>query len=65
VLDPKHHVTRVLKGLTASYTGNTLRLTGHGVKLVLVQRSVGVVTYTSSSFKASGKVVRGGFQISV
>jgi hypothetical protein len=33
------------------------------LKLVLVQRSVGMVTFTSSSFKASGKVVRGGFEI--
>jgi hypothetical protein len=63
VFDPKHRITRVVKGLKATYTGNTLQLTGHALKLVLVQRSVGMVTFTSSSFKASGKVVRGGFEI--
>jgi hypothetical protein len=63
VFDPKHHVTRVVKGLKAAYAQNRLSITGHGVKLVLVQQQVGKVTFTSSTFKASGKVVRGGFQI--
>jgi hypothetical protein len=63
VFDPVHRATRVVKGLTATYTGNTLRITGHGLKLVLVQQNVGRVTFTSSMFKVRGKVVRGGFQI--
>jgi len=63
VFDPIHRVTRVVKGLSASYSKSTLQVTGHGVKFVLVQGSTGRVTFTSSSFKVSGKVIRGGFQI--
>jgi hypothetical protein len=63
VFDPVHRVTRVVKGLAATYSGRTLQITGHSLKLVLDQRPIGTVTFTSSSFKASGKVVRGGFQI--
>src|SRR4051794_22708296 len=35
IVDPVHHMTRVVKGLTASYSGSTVRITGHGLRLVL------------------------------
>jgi hypothetical protein len=64
VVDPVHHITRLVKGLKGTYAGNTLRLSGNGVKLVLVQGTgASRVAYTSSRFAASGKVVRGAFHI--
>jgi hypothetical protein len=63
IFDPMHHVTRVVKGLTATYTGSTLRVTGHGLRLVVNNGARHRIAFTSSAFKASGKVVRGGFQI--
>src|SRR3954469_8784185 len=64
IFDPVHRTTRVVKGLNATYVNSTLRLTGHGLRFVLVHKGAhGRVTFTSSRFKASGTVVRGGFQI--
>src|SRR4051794_13493749 len=64
IFDPVHRTTRVVKGLNATYVNRTLRLTGHGLRFVLVHKGAhGRVTFTSSRFKASGTVVRGGFQI--
>lgn len=65
LVDPVHHVTRVVRGMTATYIGKTLRVTGHGLRLVVVHRA-GMrdhVSFTSSRFKASGVMVRGRFQI--
>jgi hypothetical protein len=64
IVDPVHHATRLVKGLKGTYTSNTLRITGQGVKLVLVQMpGSDRVTFTSSRFTAAGKVVRGAFHI--
>jgi hypothetical protein len=64
IFDPVHNTTRVVKGLTGTYTGKTLRITGHGLRLVIVNKAANHhVAFTSSSFKASGHVVRGGFTI--
>jgi hypothetical protein len=64
IFDPMHGTTRVVKGLTGTYVNSTLRLTGHGLRFVLVRKGgPGRVSFTSSSFKASGTIVRGGFQI--
>ena len=65
VVDPVHHVTRVATGLKASYSGQTLRINGKGMKLVFAKGSAGAhIAFTSSKFTASGKVVRGTFHIS-
>jgi hypothetical protein len=64
VVDPVHHVTRLVKGLKATKSGQTLRINGQGVKFVLVKGNSGDrVTFTSSGFTAAGKVVRGAFHI--
>lgn len=63
IVDPVHHATRVVKGLKASYVGSTLKITGQGLKFVLVQGAANRVTFTSSTFRAAGKVVRGTFHV--
>jgi hypothetical protein len=64
VLDPVHKVTRLVKGLKAAYDGQTLRINGHGVKLVFVKGAVNRIAFTSSGFRATGKIVRGALHIS-
>ena len=61
VFDPIHRTTRLVQGLTGTYSGTTLRVSGHGLRLVV--RSQNRVTFASSNFKAGGRVVRGHFQI--
>jgi hypothetical protein len=64
VVDPIHHLSRVVKGLNATRSGNTVRITGHGVVLVLNKGTRHErVTFRSSRFDASGRVVRGGIRI--
>src|SRR4051794_3370418 len=64
IFDPVHRATRVVNGLNATYVNSTLRLTGQGLRFVLVHKGArGRVSFTSSRFTASAKVVRGGFQI--
>lgn len=64
VYDPVHRLTRVVKGLHATYGARTIRITGNGLQLVLTHAgSKNRITFMSSSFKARGTVVRGGFQI--
>jgi hypothetical protein len=66
VSDPLHHAVRVVKGMRAAYGTGIVRVTGSGVKLVLVRSGAGSrIAFTSSSFKAGGKVVRGRFHIVV
>jgi hypothetical protein len=64
-VDPIHHVTRLVKGLTATSSGNMVRISGHGLVLTLHTGSREQVSFKSSRFKTSGKVVRGGFRIAV
>jgi hypothetical protein len=63
IFDPAHRTTRVVKGLTGTNSGTTLRITGQGLTLVVRNGAHQRVTFTSSRFKTSGQVVRGGFQI--
>jgi hypothetical protein len=65
-VDPIHHMTRLVSGLTATSSGNTVRITGHGLILAL-HKGAGSqrVSFSSSRFKATGRVVRGGFKIAV
>ena len=63
IFDPVHRTTRVVKGLTGIYDGTTLRITGSGLMLVVHNGASQRVMFTSSRFKTSGKVARGGFQI--
>jgi hypothetical protein len=64
VFDPVHHVSRLVKSLKATYSGQTLRLSGQGVKFVLVKGGTfDRVAFTSSRFTATGKVVRGSIKI--
>jgi hypothetical protein len=64
VYDPVHHQRRVMKGMNAVVAAHTVRLTGSGVTLVVVDNgNSDRVKFTSKRFKASGKVVRGGFDI--
>jgi hypothetical protein len=64
VADPVHHVTRLVKGLKATYDGQTLRMNGHGVTFVLAKAgAVARVAFTSSGFRANGKIVRGAIHI--
>jgi hypothetical protein len=64
LFDPVHHQTRVVNGLHAVFGTNSVRITGSGLKLVLASSGAKQqVTFTSPSFKASGKVVRGSFKI--
>jgi|GEM_PF-4356088 len=62
-VDPIHHVSRLVKGLNATSSGNTVRITGHGLILALRKGAHERISFRSSNFKASGKVVRGGFRI--
>lgn len=62
-LNPLRHSTRLVRGLTATSSGNTVRITGHGLVLVLRKGATQRVSFRSSSFSASGKVVRGRFLI--
>jgi hypothetical protein len=65
VIDPVHHVTRLVTGLKAIYSGQTLRISGKGVKLVFIKGSASTrISFTSSKFTASGRVVRGTLHIS-
>jgi hypothetical protein len=65
-VDPVHHVTRLVKGLNATSFGNTIRITGHGLVLSLRKGAHDQrVSFRSSNFKTSGKVVRGGFKLAV
>ncbi len=64
VYDPVHRVTRVIPGLHATYGIGFVSLAGSGVKFVLANKGGRtVITYRSARFAASGKVVRGSFQI--
>jgi hypothetical protein len=64
VADPLHHMVRVVKGMHAAYGTGIVRVTGSGVKLVLSRNGASSrITFSSSSFKAGGKVVRGRFHI--
>jgi hypothetical protein len=64
VTDPLHHAVRVVKNMQAAYGSSTVRVTGSGVKLVLVRVGASSrITFSSPSFKAVGKVVRGKFHI--
>ena len=66
VVDPVHHVTRLVNGLKATYTSQTLRINGHGVKFVLFKApAIDRISFASSKFTATGKVVRGSIRISV
>jgi hypothetical protein len=65
VYNPMKGTTRIVKGETAIVSGKTVRITGHGVRLVLTKSGMGRATYSSSTFKAQGRVVRGHFQIKV
>jgi hypothetical protein len=62
-VDPLHHSTRVVRGLTATSSGSMVRITGHGLVLVLHKGAKERVSFMSSRFAASGKVVRGRFLI--
>jgi hypothetical protein len=62
--DPLHHAVRVVKGMHATYGSGTVRVTGSGMKLVLTRSGASTrLAFSSSSFKAGGKVVRGRFHI--
>jgi len=63
IVDPVHHSIRLVKGLTAISSGNMVRITGHGLVLVLHKGTTQRVSFRSSRFSASGKVVRGRFLI--
>jgi hypothetical protein len=64
VVDPVHHMTRVVKGMQAAYGSGFVRVAGSGVKLVLLHTGASSrITFTSPRFRAGGKVVRGGFDI--
>jgi hypothetical protein len=63
IFDPMHRVTRLVKGMTTTVSDKTIRVTGHGLKLVVQTRGKDRISFTSSRFKATGRVVRGGIQI--
>jgi len=63
--DPIHRVSRLVKGLTATSSGNTVRITGHGLVLAVRKGTHERVSFRSSRFTTSGKVVRGRMQIAV
>jgi hypothetical protein len=64
VSDPVHHTLRVVRGMQAAYGAGIVRVSGSGVKLVLVRAGSGSrISFSSPSFKAGGKVVRGRFHI--
>jgi hypothetical protein len=64
VTDPLHHKITVVRGMQAAYGSGTVRVTGSGVRLVLVRSGASSrITFSSPRFKAGGKVVRGGFDI--
>jgi hypothetical protein len=53
-------------GMRASFGASSVRITGHGLVLGLVDRgSNDRIAITSSRLKASGRVVRGGFKLSI
>jgi hypothetical protein len=62
--DPLHHAVRVVKGMHAVFGSGVVRITGSGMKLVLTRTGATTrLAFSSSSFKAGGKVVRGRFHI--
>jgi hypothetical protein len=62
--DPLHHAVRVVKGMHAVFGSGVVRITGSGMKLVLTRTGASTrLAFSSSSFKAGGKVVRGRFHI--
>jgi len=64
VLDPVHHKRIALVGMTMLSGTNSVLFTGNGVKLFLAGSGTNIrLTFTSRTFKASGKVVRGSFQL--
>jgi hypothetical protein len=64
LVDPLHHAVRVVKGMHAVFGSGVVRITGSGVKLVLTRSGATTrLAFSSSSFKAGGKVVRGRFHI--
>jgi hypothetical protein len=64
VFDPVHHKSITLLGMSMLSGTNSVLFTGNGVKLFLVGSGKNIrLTFTSRTFKASGKVVRGGFQL--
>ena len=53
-------------GMRAVFGSSTVRITGHALALTLVDRgSNDRIAIKSSRLKASGRVVRGGFQLSI
>lgn len=53
-------------GMRAVFGSSTVRITGHALALTLVDHgSNDRIAITSSRLKASGRVVRGGFQLSI
>ena len=64
VLDPVHHKRITLVGMSMLSGTNSVLFTGNGVKLILVGSGTNIsLTFTSRTFKASGKVVHGSFQL--
>jgi hypothetical protein len=64
VFDPVHHRRTIVKGMQLLFGANSVVITGNGLKLMLVDKGTNErITFTSSRFKASGKIVRGGFQL--
>jgi hypothetical protein len=65
VSDRVHHTVRLVKGVQVASGSGIVRLTGNGLSFVLVQHGTSNrIVFSSSRFKASGKVVRGRFHIS-
>jgi hypothetical protein len=64
VFDPAHRKRSLMKGMNALFGTNSVSITGNGLKLVLVDQGTNDrITFSSKRFKASGNVIRGGFQI--
>jgi hypothetical protein len=63
-VDPTHHnKLHIVRGLTATVmANNTVRITGHAVRLVLAH---GRASFVSSSLGVSGRIARGHYQIEV
>jgi len=52
-------------GMRAVFSQNSVRITGHGVKLTVVDRARDAISLRTSRLTASGQVVRGRFRIAL
>jgi hypothetical protein len=60
ILDPRLGRTRLFTGLHSTTTGSTVRVLGNGLSLTLGHNHL---AFSSSSFKTSGKIVRGRYNV--